>query len=164
MINGRTSSLCSTKGLRDLQGKEQLQTLLSKLQRVRDQMDEETEKRQQTSSDTVVVIVPTDDDDDDDDDDTVQRRRTPLLVKIAPDLTSSDRRDIAAVCVEVGIDGIIISNTTVARPSSLKSEWKVTRERERERESGSMCLYTFGFALYMSFTRTHSTSVRARAC
>lgn len=45
----------------------------------------------------------------------------PLLVKIAPDLTDEDKRDIAAVAEEAGIDGLIVSNTTIARPATLKS-------------------------------------------
>lgn len=45
----------------------------------------------------------------------------PLLVKIAPDLTAEDKRDIAAVALESGLDGLIISNTTVDRPESLQS-------------------------------------------
>jgi dihydroorotate dehydrogenase len=45
----------------------------------------------------------------------------PLLVKIAPDLTEEDKRDIAAVAEEAGIDGLIVSNTTIARPATLKS-------------------------------------------
>ena len=46
---------------------------------------------------------------------------TPLLVKIAPDLSPEERVDIAAVAVPSGIDGIVISNTSVARLPSLKS-------------------------------------------
>ncbi|MEX2618380.1 MAG: quinone-dependent dihydroorotate dehydrogenase [Alphaproteobacteria bacterium] len=45
----------------------------------------------------------------------------PLLVKIAPDLTADDKRDIAAVAMESHVDGLIISNTTIERPASLKS-------------------------------------------
>jgi dihydroorotate dehydrogenase len=45
----------------------------------------------------------------------------PVLVKIAPDLGDDDKRDIAAVALETGIDGLIISNTTVARPAGLKN-------------------------------------------
>jgi len=48
-------------------------------------------------------------------------RPPPLLVKIAPDLTANDERDIAAVALETGVDGLIISNTTVARPETLRS-------------------------------------------
>ncbi len=45
----------------------------------------------------------------------------PVLVKIAPDLSDGDKRDIAAVALETGLDGLIISNTTIARPAGLKS-------------------------------------------
>ncbi|NWS75486.1 PYRD dehydrogenase, partial [Crotophaga sulcirostris] len=48
-------------------------------------------------------------------------RRPALLVKIAPDLSARDRQDIASVVCELGVDGLIISNTTVSRPSSLRS-------------------------------------------
>lgn len=44
----------------------------------------------------------------------------PLLVKIAPDLQSEDKADIAAVALASGIDGLIVSNTTLARPGSLR--------------------------------------------
>jgi dihydroorotate dehydrogenase len=47
--------------------------------------------------------------------------RPPLLVKIAPDLTPTERTDIAAVALATAIDGIIVSNTTVARPPELRS-------------------------------------------
>ena len=40
---------------------------------------------------------------------------TPLLVKIAPDLGDEELADIAAVCLERRIDGVIISNTTLSR-------------------------------------------------
>ena len=43
-------------------------------------------------------------------------KRPPLLLKIAPDLTEDDQRDIALVSLEEGLDGLIISNTTIARP------------------------------------------------
>jgi dihydroorotate dehydrogenase len=43
----------------------------------------------------------------------------PLLVKIAPDLTQEERRDIARVALESGIDGLIVTNTTVERPPGL---------------------------------------------
>ncbi|KAK3744480.1 hypothetical protein QZH41_012893 [Actinostola sp. cb2023] len=50
--------------------------------------------------------------------------RPPVMVKIAPDLTPKDKEDIAAVITRshAQIDGIIISNTTVLRPSTLKSK------------------------------------------
>jgi dihydroorotate dehydrogenase len=45
----------------------------------------------------------------------------PLLLKIAPDLTPEDRRDIADVTLETGIAGLIVGNTTIERTSTLRS-------------------------------------------
>jgi dihydroorotate dehydrogenase len=45
--------------------------------------------------------------------------RTPLLVKIAPDVTEADLDDIVHVCRARAMDGLIVSNTTVARPDTL---------------------------------------------
>ena len=41
----------------------------------------------------------------------------PLLIKIAPDLSRDELAGIAEVCLARGIDGIIVSNTTLARPA-----------------------------------------------
>lgn len=46
--------------------------------------------------------------------------RPPLLVKIAPDLAADDLRGIAEVAHALSIDGLIATNTTIARPSGLK--------------------------------------------
>ena len=43
----------------------------------------------------------------------------PLLLKLAPDLGEAELRDIAAVAAARSVDGLIIGNTTVGRPSSL---------------------------------------------
>lgn len=48
----------------------------------------------------------------------------PLLVKVAPDLTDEDIADIAAIAVEQALDGLICTNTTIARPMSLKNAHK----------------------------------------
>lgn len=40
----------------------------------------------------------------------------PVLVKIAPDLLDEEIREIARVCLTVGVSGLIATNTTVARP------------------------------------------------
>lgn len=45
----------------------------------------------------------------------------PLLLKIAPDLDERALDDIAETVLSAGIDGVIVSNTTLARPSTLKS-------------------------------------------
>jgi len=77
----------NTPGLRELQRRDMLGSLLEGLTKVRDQTG----------------------------------CRVPLLVKIAPDLTSEERADIAQVALATGIDGLIVSNTTVARPPDLVS-------------------------------------------
>jgi dihydroorotate dehydrogenase len=47
--------------------------------------------------------------------------RVPLLLKIAPDVGPAALDDIASVALASGIEGLIISNTTIARPPTLKS-------------------------------------------
>ncbi len=47
-------------------------------------------------------------------------RKIPIALKIAPDLDGHAMDDIAAVVRQTGIEGLIVSNTTVARPP-LKS-------------------------------------------
>jgi dihydroorotate dehydrogenase len=42
-------------------------------------------------------------------------RRVPLLVKIAPDLADEDVDAVADLALELGLDGIIATNTTIAR-------------------------------------------------
>lgn len=46
---------------------------------------------------------------------TVTNRRVPLLVKIAPDLADEDVDEVAALALELGLDGIIATNTTIGR-------------------------------------------------
>jgi len=48
-------------------------------------------------------------------------RRPPLLVKLAPDLSDEGLAAVVETCAEAGVDGLIISNTTVARPAGLRS-------------------------------------------
>uniref|UniRef100_A0A8C9EGQ7 Dihydroorotate dehydrogenase (quinone), mitochondrial n=1 Tax=Pavo cristatus TaxID=9049 RepID=A0A8C9EGQ7_PAVCR len=79
----------NTPGLRDLQGKAELQDLLTKVLAERDMLPCE--------------------------------HKPAVLVKIAPDLTEQDKQDIAGVVCEVGVDGLIVSNTTISRPSGLQS-------------------------------------------
>jgi dihydroorotate dehydrogenase len=42
-------------------------------------------------------------------------RRVPLLVKIAPDLADADVDAVADLALELGLDGIIATNTTISR-------------------------------------------------
>ena len=76
----------NTPGLRDLQGREALHKLLSKVMEAR----EKTPSR--------------------------NGERLPLLLKISPDLSLHDIDDIAWLSLEHGVNGLIISNTTVLRP------------------------------------------------
>jgi len=48
----------------------------------------------------------------------------PLLVKIAPDLTPDMCVDIAEVVLAAKVDGVIVTNTTVARPDNLPECFK----------------------------------------
>jgi dihydroorotate dehydrogenase len=72
----------NTPGLRGLQERRELETLLARLNETRARLP----------------------------------RAVPLLVKIAPDLSRDELAAIADVCLAGGIDGIIVSNTTVSRP------------------------------------------------
>ncbi|MFD9813586.1 quinone-dependent dihydroorotate dehydrogenase [Streptomyces sp. NPDC059080] len=53
---------------------------------------------------------------------TVTDRRVPLLVKIAPDLADADIDAVADLALELGLDGIIATNTTIARDPGLTSD------------------------------------------
>ncbi len=43
----------------------------------------------------------------------------PVFLKIAPDLTDEEASDIVAAALRFGLDGLIVSNTTLARPADL---------------------------------------------
>jgi len=84
----------NTPGLRKLQGKKELEAVISKT----------IEARNQSLPD-----------------------KKPILLKIAPDLNEQDKIDICDVILnnpKCQIDGLIVSNTTVSRPDSLKSALK----------------------------------------
>jgi dihydroorotate dehydrogenase len=68
--------------------------------------DLQSEARLRTILDAVAARVP---------------NRPPLLVKIAPDLSDSAIAAIVETCVAAGAAGLIVSNTTVSRPSGLRS-------------------------------------------
>ena len=48
----------------------------------------------------------------------------PLLAKVGPDLNTDQLRDIAEASLGAGVDGLIVGNTTIERPASLKSRDK----------------------------------------
>ncbi len=56
---------------------------------------------------------------------------TPVLLKIAPDLSLAELDDVVHVARSRRVDGMIVSNTTLARPASL-------REQARAKEQGGL--------------------------
>lgn len=48
---------------------------------------------------------------------------TPLFLKLAPDLTDAQIVEIADTCIECGIDGLILGNTTLQRPDILPQDF-----------------------------------------
>jgi dihydroorotate dehydrogenase len=101
----------NTPGLRDLQAKNQLRELLSA---VRAKVDAEYDSRVLKSFPKGGIQC-----------ETCVPPKPALLVKIAPDLPDEQfKKDIAEAVLEIGVDGIIVSNTTIDRPNSLLSEKK----------------------------------------
>lgn len=45
------------------------------------------------------------------------REKPPIFLKVAPDLEPADVEDICAACIDHGVDALIVSNTTLARPA-----------------------------------------------
>lgn len=88
----------NTPGLRDLQKREALENLLKAVAEARDALP--TRKTNSSSDES-------------------KERKVPLVVKLSPDLSSSELDDAAATILSSGIDGVIISNTTIQRPASL---------------------------------------------
>jgi dihydroorotate dehydrogenase len=56
---------------------------------------------------------------------------SPVLLKIAPDLSLAELDEVVQVARSRRVDGMIVANTTVARPSSL-------RETARVKEQGGL--------------------------
>jgi dihydroorotate dehydrogenase len=52
------------------------------------------------------------------------KRRPPVLVKIAPDLAEAAVEAIVQTCIDRDVAGLIVSNTTIARPDTLRSPQK----------------------------------------
>ena len=89
----------NTPGLRDLQSESKLLKLLSTVVQERD-----------LSGKNLLGKLP------------------PVMVKVAPDLSEPEIESIAAAAKQSGVDGIIISNTTIQRPENLLSDSKVVGE------------------------------------
>ena len=81
----------------------------------------------------------------------VLKIRTPLVLKIAPDIELDTLDDIVDVALCAGIEGLIVSNTTVARPASLKRSSCHKRNRRPVRQTA-----------LRTIDRTPETDARAR--
>lgn len=81
------------------------------------------------------------------------RTDVPLLVKVAPDLSPGDIEDVVDAALEAGIDGMIVGNTTVSRPSALRSP--------RRSESGGLSGAPL-MELSTNVLRTAARAVRGR--
>ncbi|MBO6830858.1 quinone-dependent dihydroorotate dehydrogenase [Allomuricauda sp.] len=88
----------NTPGLRELQDKEPLTKLLKKLKNQNKKLAKNH-----------------------------QRKEKPILLKIAPDLTDDQLLDIIEIVADTKIDGVIATNTTIAR-QNLKSHLTLTEE------------------------------------
>ncbi|HEV2152782.1 quinone-dependent dihydroorotate dehydrogenase [Bradyrhizobium sp.] len=53
---------------------------------------------------------------------------TPVLLKIAPDLSLAQLDDVVQVARARRVDGMIVSNTTIARPSTLREEMRAKEQ------------------------------------
>lgn len=49
------------------------------------------------------------------------RRRVPMLVKLAPDLSDRDIDAVCRVLSDLGVDGVIATNTTIGRPGAAQN-------------------------------------------
>lgn len=88
----------NTPGLRELQDKEPLTKLLKKLKNQNKKLAKSHQKKEK-----------------------------PILLKIAPDLTDDQLLDIIEIVADTKIDGVIATNTTIAR-QNLKSHLTLTEE------------------------------------
>lgn len=60
----------------------------------------------------------------------LNRRRDkpkPLLLKIAPDLTEGQLHDIADLAMEIKLDGLVVSNTTISREGLITNQERVEK-------------------------------------
>ena len=55
----------------------------------------------------------------------VKGEAKPILLKIAPDLTDDQLNDIVEIAIEVGLDGLIATNTTISRDGLMTDQAKV---------------------------------------
>ena len=71
-------------------------------------------------------------------------------MKVAPDLAEADKADVAAVALKLGVDGLVVSNTTITRPPEVAAH----------RHGGEVCLLRvlLGFSGFRGIKRAASPS------
>ncbi len=79
---------------------------------------------------------------------------TPVLVKIAPDLALSDLDDMVGIARSRRVDGMIVGNTTVTRPASLRD---IKQAKEPGGLSGAPLLSLADRMLAETFVRVEGT-------
>jgi dihydroorotate dehydrogenase len=82
----------NTKNLRDLQKEEHLDLFLSEMMKKKNELKNQ------------------------------RKKNTPILLKVAPDLTLQEQEKIAEIVIKNEIDGLIINNTTIDRDLNLRSK------------------------------------------
>ena len=75
-------------------------------------------------------------------------RYVPLVAKLAPDLTDAEIESIADVLLDVGIDGCVATNTTIARPL-----WAQTPQRAESGGLSGMPLHELAVACVARLAR-----------
>lgn len=68
--------------------------------------------------------------------DPADRKVRPILLKIDPDLSPTDRKDVVEVAERVGVAGLIISNTTVDHPNVVRMLYPNARNVKRGLSGG----------------------------
>jgi len=56
-----------------------------------------------------------------------RQKPKPILLKIAPDLEETDLEEIAQTALELSLDGLIVSNTTISREGLLTSQEEIEK-------------------------------------
>ncbi len=113
----------NTPNLRALQKSSELSTILEQVLAERDRMNAAEPKERQNDKGNVCP---------------------PILIKISPDLEPAQRKEIAQVALHYKVDGIIISNTTTARPIHGYDSQEVETAKEQGKTRSLMpCLFAF---------------------
>jgi dihydroorotate dehydrogenase len=93
----------NTPGLRELQEKESLRKILTNLQNLNNTLALTNEKRETNNEKRETIF------------------QKPILLKIAPDLTQEQIDDVIDLALEIKLDGLVATNTTISR-EQLKTE------------------------------------------